>query len=207
MAQVRVAVHSTDPMSHVGLTCFLQSRQEVQVVEKNDAVQPDVLVFSTERVTSEAMSWLRQSAASRRIPIVLMATALTDAPLLAIVECGVVAILPRTAVTGEQLLDSIQAAANGSGVMPRDVLGKLLKRVEMLQHEVLAPNGLNAAGLAPREVDVLRLIAEGWGTDEIAKELRYSERTVKNVIHHVTNRLNLRNRAHAVAYALRAGVI
>jgi DNA-binding NarL/FixJ family response regulator len=104
-------------------------------------------------------------------------------------------------------VDSILAAASGNGVMPRDILGKLLKRVEMLQREVLAPNGLNVAGLEPREVDVLRLIAEGWGTDEIAKELQYSERTVKNVIYNVTNRLKLRNRAHAVAYALRAGVI
>jgi DNA-binding NarL/FixJ family response regulator len=77
----------------------------------------------------------------------------------------------------------------------------------VLQREVLAPNGLSASGLEPREVSVLRLIAEGWGTEEIAKELAYSERTVKNVIFNLTTRLHLRNRAHAVAYALRAGVI
>ncbi|WNV82668.1 response regulator transcription factor [Umezawaea sp. Da 62-37] len=207
MARVRVVVHSTDPMTYVGLTSYLKSRPEMVVVDKQDAGQADVAVFSTERLTSEAMNRLRELAAERTIPTVLMAGALTEAPLLAVVECGVVAILPRSAVTGEQLVDSIMAAAAGNGVMPRDILGKLLKRVEMLQREVLAPNGLNVAGLEPREVDVLRLIAEGWGTDEIAKELQYSERTVKNVIYNVTNRLKLRNRAHAVAYALRAGVI
>jgi DNA-binding NarL/FixJ family response regulator len=194
-------------MTYVGLTSYLKSRPEVQVVDKHDAGQADVAVFSTERLTSEAMNRLRQMSAERTVPTVLMASALTEAPLLAVVECGVVAILPRAAVTGDQLVDSILAAASGNGVMPRDILGKLLKRVEMLQREVLAPNGLNVAGLEPREVDVLRLIAEGWGTDEIAKELQYSERTVKNVIYNVTNRLKLRNRAHAVAYALRAGVI
>jgi DNA-binding NarL/FixJ family response regulator len=207
MARVRVVVHSTDPMTYVGLTSYLKSRPEVQVVDKQDAGQADVAVFSTERLTSEAMNRLRQMSADRTVPTVLMASALTEAPLLAVVECGVVAILPRAAVTGDQLVDSVLAAASGNGVMPRDILGKLLKRVEMLQREVLAPNGLNVAGLEPREVDVLRLIAEGWGTDEIAKELQYSERTVKNVIYNVTNRLKLRNRAHAVAYALRAGVI
>ncbi|MET1072440.1 MAG: response regulator transcription factor [Umezawaea sp.] len=207
MARVRVVVHSTDPMTYVGLTSYLKSRPEMVVVDKQDAGQADVAVFSTERLTSEAMNRLRELAAERTVPTVLMAGALTEAPLLAVVECGVVAILPRSAVTGEQLVDSIMAAAAGNGVMPRDILGKLLKRVEMLQREVLAPNGLNVAGLEPREVDVLRLIAEGWGTDEIAKELQYSERTVKNVIYNVTNRLKLRNRAHAVAYALRAGVI
>ncbi|MEO6089849.1 MAG: response regulator transcription factor [Umezawaea sp.] len=194
-------------MTYVGLTSYLKSRPEMVVVDQDEASHADVAVFSTERLTSEAMNRLRALSAERTVPTVLMASELTEAPLLAVVECGVVAILPRSAVTGEQLVDSIMAAAAGNGVMPRDILGKLLKRVEMLQREVLAPNGLNVAGLEPREVDVLRLIAEGWGTDEIAKELQYSERTVKNVIYNVTNRLKLRNRAHAVAYALRAGVI
>ncbi|HWO59561.1 MAG TPA: response regulator transcription factor [Umezawaea sp.] len=207
MARVRVVVHSTDPMTYVGLTSYLKSRPEMVIVDKHEAGHADVAVFSTERLTSEAMNKLRALSAERTVPTVLMASELTEAPLLAVVECGVVAILPRAAVTGDQLVDSIMAAAAGNGVMPRDILGKLLKRVEMLQREVLAPNGLNVAGLEPREVDVLRLIAEGWGTDEIAKELQYSERTVKNVIYNVTNRLKLRNRAHAVAYALRAGVI
>jgi DNA-binding NarL/FixJ family response regulator len=207
MARVRVVVHSTDPMTYVGLTSYLKSRPEMVIVDQDEASHADVAVFSTERLTSEAMNRLRALSAERTVPTVLMASELTEAPLLAVVECGVVAILPRSAVTGEQLVDSIMAAAAGNGVMPRDILGKLLKRVEMLQREVLAPNGLNVAGLEPREVDVLRLIAEGWGTDEIAKELQYSERTVKNVIYNVTNRLKLRNRAHAVAYALRAGVI
>ena len=63
------------------------------------------------------------------------------------------------------------------------------------------------AGLAPREVEVLRLLADGLDTSEIARKLAYSERTVKNVVHDVTTRLQLRNRSHAVAYALREGLI
>jgi len=54
---------------------------------------------------------------------------------------------------------------------------------------------------------VLRLIADGCDTSEIANRLAYSERTVKNVLHDVTTRLQLRNRSHAVAYALRQGLI
>ena len=64
-----------------------------------------------------------------------------------------------------------------------------------------------ATSLNLREVEVLRLVSEGFETAEIAGQLCYSERTVKNVIYAITNRLNLRNRQHAVAYALRAGVI
>jgi DNA-binding NarL/FixJ family response regulator len=72
---------------------------------------------------------------------------------------------------------------------------------------VLDPHGLTAAGLYTREVDVLRLLAEGMDTLEIAQRLNYSERTVKNIIHGVLSRLKLRNRSHAVAYALRNGVM
>jgi DNA-binding CsgD family transcriptional regulator len=50
-------------------------------------------------------------------------------------------------------------------------------------------------------------VAEGLDTDEIAGRLSYSVRTVKNILHAVTTRFHLRNRAHAVAYALREGFI
>ncbi len=72
---------------------------------------------------------------------------------------------------------------------------------------MLSPRGFTLTGLSQREADILRLIADGLDTAEIATTLSYSERTVKNVIYGVTHRLKLRNRSHAVAYALRAGMI
>ena len=54
---------------------------------------------------------------------------------------------------------------------------------------------------------MLRLVADGFDTAEIARRLSYSQRTIKNVIHDVTVRLNLTNRSHAVAYAVREGLI
>ena len=54
---------------------------------------------------------------------------------------------------------------------------------------------------------MLRLVSEGFDTAEIAAKTSFSERTVKNVLHEVTTRLQLRNRAHAVGYAMRHGLI
>ena len=62
-------------------------------------------------------------------------------------------------------------------------------------------------GCRLRERDVLRLLADGHDTREIATDLCYSERTVKNVVHDVLMKLNCRTRAHAVALATREGVI
>jgi DNA-binding CsgD family transcriptional regulator len=61
--------------------------------------------------------------------------------------------------------------------------------------------------MSAREIEILRLVAEGLDTAEIAVKLAYSERTVKNALHDVTTRLQLRNRSHAVAYALKQGLI
>lgn len=73
-----------------------------------------------------------------------------------------------------------------------------------LTHPPLAPC---RGSLRSREVAVLQLVAEGYDTAEIARTLSYSERTIKKVLHDMTKRLQLRNRSHAVAYAVRAGFI
>lgn len=64
-----------------------------------------------------------------------------------------------------------------------------------------------AASLDDSEREVLRLMAEGLDTVQIARTLSYSERTVKNIIQKLLIRLQLRNRPHAVAYALRNGLL
>jgi DNA-binding NarL/FixJ family response regulator len=61
--------------------------------------------------------------------------------------------------------------------------------------------------LSERERLVLRLVADGHQTREVAAELCYSERTIKNVIHDVVIKLNVRTRSQAVAQAVRQGMI
>ncbi|MFI7602654.1 LuxR C-terminal-related transcriptional regulator [Actinoplanes sp. NPDC049681] len=206
MDQVRVALHATDPLSHAGLAGLLQTRPELTLLRVADRAEARVLVVAAERLSPEVVAVLRRAAADSGAPVVLVTTEISEEELLTAVECRVVAVLPRSAVTAERLTKSVLAAAAGGGIMPANLVGELLKHIERLQREVLSPQGL-AAGLTPREIDVLRLMADGLDTSEIAGELCYSERTVKNVIYGLTHRLNLRNRSHAVAFALRAGMI
>lgn len=207
MERVRVALQATDPLSHAGLSTYLESRPELTVLRAAQRDEADVVVVATERLTRDVVTTLRRAAAEIGNPVVLIANEITEAELFTAVECRVVAVLPRAAATGERLLHSVLAAAQGGGVMPPNLVGELIKHVERLQREVLTPRGLSVSGLTPREVDVLRLMADGLDTAEIADKLCYSERTVKNVFYGVTHRLNLRNRSHAVAYAMRAGMI
>ena len=116
-------------------------------------------------------------------------------------------MIRRSEATAGNLSAAIRRAAAGEGTLPPDLLGRLLRQVGQLQRQVLSPRGLTLLGLTEREAAVLRLLAEGLDTAEVGRQLFYSERTVKNIIHDVTSRLELRNRAHAVAYAIREGLI
>jgi len=200
--RVQVILRASDPVSHAGLVSFLLSRPELTLLPAVDHGEAKVLVFACGKLTPDAVMKLRRSAAESGLPVVLVINEITESDLFVAVECRTVAILPRASVTGDRLVHSVLAAAAGGGVMPPNLIGQLLKHIERLHREVRAPGGLT-----PREIDVLRLMADGLDTNEIAGELCYSERTVKGVIYGVTHRLNLRNRSHAVAYALRAGMI
>ncbi|WP_279579552.1 helix-turn-helix transcriptional regulator [Fodinicola feengrottensis] len=136
-----------------------------------------------------------------------MATQIDESELVAVVEIGVAGLVRRTDATADHLVKVLKSAAAGDGAVPPDLLGRLLNQVGQLQRQVLGPRGLTFSGLAEREVLVLRLVADGLDTEEIAQKLSYSQRTVKNVLHDVTSRLHLRNRSHAVAYALKHGLI
>ena len=207
MERVRVGVHAGDPITLAGVASHLRARPEFQLVGERQFGEANVLVVCADVVTSEVMSALRRFTENSAARCVLITNELRQADLLAAVECRVVSVLPRADATGDRLAGAVVAAARGRGDLPPDLLGELLSQVERLQRDVLGPRGLTTSGLAPREVDVLRLMAEGWDTAEIAEKLSYSERTVKNVVYAVMSRLGLRNRPHAVAYALRAGVI
>lgn len=206
MEAVRVGVQAVDSITHTGLTSFLRTRREVVVVDAEKLTDRDVLVVQADRMTPHVMAGLRDDARAA-VPKVLLAGEVKEDDVLGAVECRVVAVLPRSRTSGDRLVETIVSAASGRGLLPPELLGLLLDSVRRLQHEVLSPRGLGAAGLTAREVDVLRLMADGRDTGEIAEKLCYSERTVKNAIYELTSRLKLRNRPHAVAYAMQAGVI
>lgn len=203
MEMIPVAVHAPDPISYEGVVGGLRRRPEVTLVGETDAV---VTVVVAEAVDDQVKEVLRRFSRSIGARSVLIVSDLKEAQLLEVVECGVVAVLWRREAQTDGIVRAAAAAAGGNGSLPQDLQGRLLKQVARIQRGVNA-QGLTAAGLADREREVLALIAEGLDTSEIAGKLAYSERTVKNVLHGLMTRLQLRNRAHAVAYALREGYI
>jgi DNA-binding NarL/FixJ family response regulator len=206
-AAIPVAVHATDPLSRAGLTTQLRRAQGFSVLA-DDAVPDDaVALVVAEEVDGEVLAEMRGLRGRGIRRILLLVSRVDDRTLLAAAEAGVTGVLRRSEATAGNLAAAIRSAAAGEGTLPPDLLGRLLRQVGQLQRQVLSPRGLTFSGLTEREVSVVRLLADGYDTAEIARRLFYSERTVKNIIHDITSRLELRNRTHAVAYAIREGLI
>lgn len=207
MERVRVVVQATDPISAAGLTSHLGQRRELMVVPADSRGEADVAVVAADQLSPDVVSALRRTNAETGKPVVLVVNHIEERDVLVAVECGVVGILPRAAATKERLAGMVKTAATGGGVLPPQLLGELLKHVERLQRDLIGPGAGPGGGLSKREVEVLRHVADGLDTGQIATALNYSERTVKNVLSALTTRLNLRNRPHAVAYAMRTGIL
>jgi len=203
--QVSVRVHSMDPISEAGILVQLRQRPELRVAESGEAAS---VVIAIADVADEATTrWLSALHRADGTPVVLVVGQFDARSVVGVVGSGVCGVVRRAEASPERLVRVVRAAAQGYGDMPPDLVRHLLDQVSLLNRTTLEPRGLTFAGLTERERDVLKLIADGLSTREVATKLAYSERTIKAVLQSLTVRLNLRNRTQAVAYAVRNGWI
>jgi DNA-binding NarL/FixJ family response regulator len=203
--RITVRVHSLDPISEAGILVQLRQRPELRVAETGEAAS--VVIAVADVVDDAATRWLTALHRADGTPVVLIVGQLDPRTVVGVVGSGVCGVVRRAEATPERLTRVVRAAAQGYGDMPPDLVRHLLDQVNLLNRTALEPRGLSFAGLTERERDVLKLIADGLSTREVATKLAYSERTIKAVLQSLTLRLNLRNRTQAVAYAVRNGWI
>jgi DNA-binding NarL/FixJ family response regulator len=206
---VIVRVHALDPISESGILAQLRECPDIGVADASAGQQPtpSVALVVVDLVDDDATGWLRSLHRRDGLPLVLVVGQLDSRALVTVIESGVRAVTRRCEATPARLSQLLRAAAANGGELPSDLLGQLLDQVGQLNRNLLGPRGLGLNGLTERENTVLRLVADGLSTREIATQLAYSERTIKSVIQELTTRLYLRNRAHAVAHAVRNGWI
>ena len=207
LQRIAVVVSAQDPITRAGLVAQLAYRPEVQMVDADDAVSGGVTVVLADEVDDITLRAIRSARVGDEHRVVLVVTRVTEGDLLGAVEAGASSVLRRSEATPDRVIEAVRVASSGAAAMSPDLLGRLLDHVGRLQRDVLAPRGFHLSGITERERRVLRLMAEGLDTVEIGHRLFFSERTVKNIVHDITSRLHLRNRTHAVAYALREGLI
>ncbi|MGW2471742.1 response regulator transcription factor [Streptomyces sp. NPDC001665] len=205
--RVSVAVYAEDLILRTGVVQQLRLRPEIELVPETEADRAQVSLVVVDMVNEAAVQLLHRLQRNTATRTGLVVGHFEAGALQTLIEYGVAAVLRRGEADQDRLVHLVTAIAKGEGVLPGDLLGKLIDHVSSLHRSVLDPRGLSLSTLTTREAEMIRLVSEGYGTAEIAQKTSYSERTVKNVLHEVATRLNLRNRAHAVGYAMRHGLI
>ncbi|HET9214245.1 MAG TPA: response regulator transcription factor [Gaiellaceae bacterium] len=106
----------------------------------------------------------------------------------------------------DQLMAGIRAAAGGESLISPQIAAKVLQRLRAQSADTVAAETIRAE-LSERELEVLRLIANGKDNAEIARELFISPKTVKNHISNILMKLQIDNRIQAAVYAVRSGIV
>jgi DNA-binding NarL/FixJ family response regulator len=160
--------------------------------------------------------------------VVLVASRFDEDGVVAAVAAGVTSFLRRSEATSARLTEVIRQADEAGCQLPEGLLRRAanVATVELSCRPVSPPVGLplervhmpeattpglvatlTSARLSARESEVLRLVAEGYDTTDIAEQLAYSESTIKGVLAKIMGRLEARNRCHAIAIVVREGLI
>jgi DNA-binding NarL/FixJ family response regulator len=224
---VTVAVQAADPILGAGAVAYLSSRPGIQPIPASRAHFANVIFILADTLSDETVAWMQRVAnqtANGEGRFVVVADGVAPAQLRHAFCCGLLSVIPRHECDYEQVVQAIRLMHQGFVKLPGTELRSLITwrqrqplRTALLQPPALpgesmavvtaAAPAMSSARLDEREREVLRMVADGCGTAEIAQRLNYSERTVKNILHRLLTRMNLRNRAHAVAYALGNGLL
>jgi DNA-binding NarL/FixJ family response regulator len=202
-----VFVYADDLVSQAGLEQLLRTRPDIHVVASGAIDDARVAVVATDTIDEDTVRTISGIQRDGCPHVVVVATMLDDDGILRASEAGALGMMRRRDATSERLARVVAQVASGEASVPQDLVGQLLVAVRRMRKGAPWSAQPAPASLSSRERDVLRLLAEGNDTAEIASNLCYSERTVKGVIHEITTRLQLRNRSHAVAFALRNDMI
>lgn len=117
-------------------------------------------------------------------------------------EAGVAGYLLRDAPLAE-LTEALEAVLRGERVCGGRVARHLVDRLGRLGRRNRRRQAMEALRLTPRQMEVLRLVAQGLGNEQVAERLGLSPYTVKNHVHNILERLGVSDRTEAVAYAYR----
>ncbi|WP_240032788.1 response regulator [Micromonospora globbae] len=170
------------------------------------AHRPDVALLDLRMPHRDGIWTLRQlSDRAVDVPVLVLTTFDDDALLLDAVRAGARGYLLKD-VTLEQLTRAVETLASGGTLIAASITDRLLRAIRS------APAPVGVAGSTPqeltgRELEVLRLVAEGYTNREIAGALFLAEGTVKNHVSTILLKLGARDRTNAVLRALHEGIL
>ena len=215
LEDVRVLIVDDHDLFRTGLRNLLEE-QGVQVVAEADngtdalrqvrEVAPDVVVMDLNMPGISGVEATRHIAAVAPLTRVLVLTISDeDADVMDAILAGACGYLLKDASI-QELVSGIRAAARGEALISPHIAAKVLQRIRATSAQPEIEEMIRAE-LSEREIEVLKLIANGKDNAVIAAELHISPKTVKNHISNILMKLQIDNRIQAAVYAVRSGIV
>jgi DNA-binding NarL/FixJ family response regulator len=207
---IRILVADDHPVVRDGLVAILSTQTDFvivgeaatggETVQQVHQLQPDVLLLDLAMPELDGVGVLRQlQQADSRTRVVVFTAFDTDERILQAVQAGAQGYLLKGAPR-EELFNAVRVVHSGGSLLQPIVASKLLRQVSQEQTS-------ESTELTTRELEVLRLMAEGLQNKEIAAALVISERTVKFHVSSILGKLGAGNRTEAVRLAAQQGIV
>ena len=192
----RALIESGPDMEVVG-----EAADGIEAVEKARALQPDVILLDLQMPRLGGVEAIQEiKAHNAKAHILVLTSFAEDEKVYAAIKAGALGYLLKDA-SPQEILDAIREVHRGEPSMPPVIAHKLMSE---LQRTSTLP--LTEDPLTVRELEILRLVAQGLPNLEIAEQLVISERTVRTHVSNILAKLHLANRTQAALYALREGL-
>lgn len=209
---MRVLLADDHPLFIEGLRSLLAShgidvvgtaRNGLEAIEGARALHPDVILMDIKMPRMDGLAAMRLIKAEiPELKIVMLTMSAEDEDLFQAIKSGASGYLLKTQETDE-FFTLLQDVAGGGVVFSPGIASRILQE---FTHPT-SPERPPAASLSARETQVLRLVAQGLTYKEAGARLFITERTIKYHMGQIVERLHLANRAQAIEYARRAGLI
>jgi NarL family two-component system response regulator LiaR len=196
-----------------GVHAFLQTQADIEVVGEADSGEtavtlavehaPDVVLMDLVMPGMDGVTATRQvKAQSPRTQIIMLTSYHQDEHIFPAIRAGALSYLLKD-IEPAALADAVRQAAQGEAVLHPRVAARVVQELRGSREE-----SVNVfTELSDREMEVLRLIADGANNSSIAEQLVISEKTVKSHVSNILSKLHLADRTQAAVLAWREGVV
>lgn len=196
-----------------GVRAFMDTQPDLTVVGEAGAGEeavalaaehaPDVVIVDLVMPGMDGVEVTRQvKQVSPRTQVIVLTSYHQDEHIFPAIRAGALSYLLKD-VGPAELADAVRKAANGEAVLHPRVAARVVQELHGARQD--SPNPFTE--LSDRELEVLRLIADGLNNADIAETLVISEKTVKSHVSNILNKLHLADRTQAAVYAWREGVV
>lgn len=214
---IRILLIDDQPLFRGAIAAILAGQPDMEVVgeaenglvgvEQARALRPDLVILDVDMPVMngvEAVRLIREQVMD--VKVIMLTVSDSDDHVLDALRNGAHGYLLKD-LRPEQLYDMIRSVMRNETPISPAVAGRLLREIrESGPQRVTSPSAQDTRTVTRRELEILRLVAEGLSNKEIARKLVITEGTVKNHIHNALEKLHMDNRIQAAAYVIRHGL-